>query len=75
MTANDHISQSVSAASCENKEPLTVLRPDRGNVPQQDHAHHEHEHRTDECEKSCLSCPNLQAEDLMDLTLREVFGI
>ncbi|GEM_PF-5936691 len=54
--------------------PLTVLRSDGSQAHSHEHDH-DYQHRTDECSSSCLECPNLQAEDLMDLTMREVFGI
>lgn len=61
---------SQQCPSTQAQEPLTVLRPDGTHDD-----HHDHPHHTDECESSCLQCPNLHAEDLMDLTMREVFGI
>ncbi|MAX24453.1 MAG: hypothetical protein CMJ19_08105 [Phycisphaeraceae bacterium] len=39
------------------------------------HQAHEHDEHHDECQQQCHDCPNLKAESLMDVTLREVFGL
>ncbi|MFG0248676.1 MAG: hypothetical protein ACF8OB_07295 [Phycisphaeraceae bacterium JB051] len=40
-------------------------------------SHHDHQHdeNHDECQQQCHDCPNVKAESLMDVTLREVFGL
>lgn len=86
MASSDDLT-SQKCADATGKPALTVLRPDRAtdqqqspmqDAPEQAHDHnpaHHHEHRTEDCEQSCLQCPNLQAEDMMSLTMREIFGI
>ncbi len=39
------------------------------------HQDHQHDEQHDECQQQCHDCPNLKAESLMDVTLREVFGL
>jgi hypothetical protein len=43
-------------------------------------SHQEHEHEHDDCEHQCDDCPNLKpdqlnGESLMDVTMREIFGL
>jgi hypothetical protein len=46
------------------------------------HGEHGHDHTDDDCSHRCVDCPNLAQEqlklasgDLMELTLKEVFGL